>query len=267
MIPILILLILLVALFYWEVWVCEGAHLGKGFVAWTYDLAANRYEKIKDFDWDWEKRFIGEPLARTIGSLEAPRILDLGAGTGRIARSLQLALSQGENLRDSDEITRPQQRGTLASPQIPESSYLGTVEATAGAFTTQPELLVCAEPSKRMVALGVAKTPIWAYWVRAWAVPLPFPEASFDLITCLEVLEFTPDPGETLEEIWRTLRPGGWLMLSNRRGIEARLMIGKTMKKEELKDTLKSMGFHSVLFYPWQVDYDLVWARKNWEVS
>jgi ubiquinone/menaquinone biosynthesis C-methylase UbiE len=115
-----------------------------------------------------------------------------------------------------------------------------------------------------MLKLGVTSTASWVRWLRGWAVPLPFPGSSFDVITCLEVLEFTPDPIETLKEIQRTLRPGGWLILSNRRGFEAQLIFGKTMKKQELTNTLNTIGFHSVLVYPWQVDYDLVWARKNW---
>jgi 2-polyprenyl-3-methyl-5-hydroxy-6-metoxy-1,4-benzoquinol methylase len=38
---------------------------------------------------------------------------------------------------------------------------------------------------------------------------LPFPDASFDVVICLEVLRYLPDPQPCLSEIRRVLRPGG----------------------------------------------------------
>jgi SAM-dependent methyltransferase len=43
---------------------------------------------------------------------------------------------------------------------------------------------------------------------------LPFPEATFDLITCLDVIEHTPDDRVTLTELRRVCRPGGWLLVT-----------------------------------------------------
>jgi len=43
---------------------------------------------------------------------------------------------------------------------------------------------------------------------------LPFKDASFDLITCLDVLEHTPDDTATLRELRRASKPGGWLLLT-----------------------------------------------------
>ncbi len=43
---------------------------------------------------------------------------------------------------------------------------------------------------------------------------MPFEDASFDLITCLDVLEHTPDDTATLRELRRVTRPGGWLLLT-----------------------------------------------------
>ncbi len=80
--------LLVLALLIWELWICEGAHLGKHFVVWLYDLAAKRYDRIKKFDADWERRFLGEPLATALGRCAQPRLLDVGAGTGRSARAL-----------------------------------------------------------------------------------------------------------------------------------------------------------------------------------
>lgn len=44
--------------------------------------------------------------------------------------------------------------------------------------------------------------------------PLPFAEDSFDVITCLEVIEHVADERQTLRELARVLRPGGLLVLT-----------------------------------------------------
>jgi SAM-dependent methyltransferase len=43
---------------------------------------------------------------------------------------------------------------------------------------------------------------------------LPWPDESFDLITCLDVIEHTPDDRATLAELRRVCRPGGWLLVT-----------------------------------------------------
>ncbi len=43
---------------------------------------------------------------------------------------------------------------------------------------------------------------------------LPWGEETFELITCLDVIEHTPDDRVTLIELRRVCRPGGWLLLT-----------------------------------------------------
>ena len=43
---------------------------------------------------------------------------------------------------------------------------------------------------------------------------LPWDDASFDLITCLDVIEHTPDDGPALRELLRVCRPGGFLLVT-----------------------------------------------------
>ncbi len=218
------LAVLLVLLAAWELWICEGAHLGKRFVVWMYDLAAGRYEAIKRFDPDWELRFLGEPLASVMSRLPDARLLDIGAGTGRTARTLQAA-------------ARFQPSWTVIN----------------------------LEPSRKMVRIGRQFVGSSARWVRGWAVPLPFAEASFDLVIALEMLEFTPDPLQTLAEMHRVLRRGGILLITNRVGWEAPLMLGKTVRREDFARLLAKAGFRPTDVLPWQMDYDLAWAHKPWE--
>jgi SAM-dependent methyltransferase len=43
---------------------------------------------------------------------------------------------------------------------------------------------------------------------------LPWPDATFDLITCLDVIEHTPDDRLTLGSLRRVCKPGGWLLVT-----------------------------------------------------
>jgi SAM-dependent methyltransferase len=49
---------------------------------------------------------------------------------------------------------------------------------------------------------------------RARVEDLPFEDASFDLVTCLDVIEHTPDDLEALTELVRVTRPGGHLLVT-----------------------------------------------------
>jgi SAM-dependent methyltransferase len=43
---------------------------------------------------------------------------------------------------------------------------------------------------------------------------LPWEDATFDLVTCLDVIEHTPDDRATLRELRRVTKPGGWLLVT-----------------------------------------------------
>lgn len=222
---IVLIIALICVVIIWELWICEGAHLGRGFVVWLYDLAANRYDGIKQFDFDWENRILGEPLADLLAGLEDARVLDMGAGTGRLTRTL-----------------------------LPITRFQGSI--------------INLEPSKRMLELGRSHTNSdRAIWLQGYAVPLPFEEGTFDLVVSLEVLEFTPDPKSTLEELIRVLQPGGWLIITHRVGWEAKWILGRTLPREGFGPFLEGAGLDEVIIYPWQVDYDLAWARKPYTDS
>lgn len=220
MIPIVIVIaVVLMLILVWEFYICEGAHLGPGAVISLYDWAAGRYDGIKQFDPEWEARFVGEPIASAVGQLRGARVLDVGAGTGRVARALL--------------------------PQAP------------------PDLrLVCAEPSRAMLSRGRKEAP-GAEWLRARAVPLPFASGVFDIVVSLELLEFTPHPRQTIQELVRVLRPGGSLLITNRIGREAPFIFGRTFRRDSFPGVLEASGLKDVILYPWQVEYDLAWAWKG----
>lgn len=218
------------ALLYWELILCEGAHLGPGVVGGLYDLVAPRYDvHIKKFDPGVEDDFLGLPLVATLieTEAEAPRVLDVGAGTGRVARAL-----------------------------LRQTAFAGAV--------------INLERAPQMLRHGQAATDLWpgrARWLRGAAGRLPFPDNTFDLVTCLEVLEFLPDARAALAECVRVLKPGGWLVITNRVGWIAPLILGKTFSRPAFRQLLESLPMASVQVCPWQVEYDLGWGKKSAETD
>lgn len=102
-----------------------------------------------------------------------------------------------------------------------------------------------------------------ALLVQADALCLPFATASLPAMACLEALEFLPDAGTALSEMARVLRPGGLLVTTNRKGRARWLMPGHVFTRERFAEMLEQAGFTRVLFERWQVDYDMVMARRR----
>ncbi len=216
----LLLLLLIGGVLYWELVIAEGAHLGDKAVVKMYDWTAKRYDSIKQYEPEFETDTLGYPLAMTMVNLGFPRVLDVAAGTGRLARTL-----------------------------LPEPSFRGQI--------------VALDLSYSMLAEGVATHPEPIDSIQSPADRLPFDDNTFDVVACLEALEFMPDPMQVVDECIRVLEPGGLLLLSNRRGWEARAIVGKTWTPDVLGPMLEAKGLFSVDFQRWQIDYDLIWANKR----
>lgn len=218
----LLILVIIGLVVYWELILAEGAHLGPGVVVWLYDLTAPRYERIKQFDWETEIAVIGLPLTEALIHVNTPRVLDVGAGTGRVARTM-----------------------------LRQIAFDGDV--------------ISLDLSERMLRQGQRECAAWpgrAQNVRAPADRLPFANETFDAVTCLEVLEFLPAARLAVQEYLRILKPGGVLLLSNRIGWPARLIPGKTLSRPAFRRWLDNFHLSHVRVEPWQVEYDLCWARK-----
>ncbi len=223
--PLLLLLVIVIlsALFlYWQLVVAEGAYFGKGVVAWLYNLVAQRYNRIKQYDAEDDARFLGAPLALSLQGISQPIVLDVATGTSRLPLTLC--------------------RQPLFHGQI-----------------------IALDNARRM--LHEATQYVQTYrdrvtWVWQPAVPLPFDDHTFDLVTCLEALEFMPSTPAALGEFIRVLKPGGLLLVTNRTGSGRRLMPGKTYRQEQFEALLQSLQQTDITTQVWQVDYDLVWSLK-----
>jgi ubiquinone/menaquinone biosynthesis C-methylase UbiE len=226
-----ILLMLLVALItaalivvgWWLLIASEGVYLGRRTVIWLYDLFAPRYDNVKKFNSIYDHALLAQPIMERIAPHKAPLVLDVATGTGR----LPLALLRHKHFQG-------RVMGVDLSRQM-----LRSAAAKLQPYGNQTALLWC--PAER----------------------LPFADNTFDVVCCLEALEFMTSPQAAVREMVRVLRPGGLLFTSNR--INTRLMPGKTWDREQLAQLLVDLNIADADLEPWQKDYDRVWAIKGGE--
>jgi len=221
---VLVALAAAVAVAYWLLAVSEGAYLGPRVVLWLYDRGAATYDGVKRFQPHDEAAHIANPLVTRLEDGAGPggRVLDVATGTGRAAVALLML-----------------------------DFYHGTV--------------VGLDLSRRMLEQAAVKTEPWRErfpLLRAPAVPLPFSDGAFDAVVMLEALEFLPDRERAVRELARVLAPGGWLLLSNRVGLDRWLLAGRVDAPEGLVRRLLAAGLTEVSVCGWETYYDLVWARK-----
>jgi 2-polyprenyl-3-methyl-5-hydroxy-6-metoxy-1,4-benzoquinol methylase len=95
------------------------------------------------------------------------------------------------------------------------------------------------------------KSRILCFPVVADATRLPFQTGSFDLLLCMEVLEHTLEPPILLDECFRVVRPGGYLVFS-------------TPNRFSLTFFLKMLGDVGVRFFRRYVGRQIV---DNWMTS
>ncbi|HEU0294216.1 MAG TPA: methyltransferase domain-containing protein, partial [Anaerolineales bacterium] len=96
--------------------------------------------------------------------------------------------------------------------------------------------------------------------LRHQTLPLPFPDAAFDVVCALEVLELFPSMEEPLAEFSRVLRPGGFFLTS--RGTEESGRKAKVKGKTEFGLLLEKNGFVDFEISPWWKLFDRVIAKK-----
>ncbi len=83
--------------------------------------------------------------------------------------------------------------------------------------------------------------------------PLPFHNDSFDIITCLGLLETLPHPNQILHEMVRILQPDGKLALSLYRGWSA---LGASLSLNWYQKQLQPLGF----------DLQIIELRRNHDI-
>lgn len=226
---VLVAIVFVGVILYWQLILAEGAYLGAPLVALLYDWTAERYNKIKGFDEFGEDLTLGMPLANRLQAEPNALVLDVATGTGRIPQVL---------------LRQPTFRGHI----------IGLDRAS--------KMLAVA---RRDITPDCGRVT----FIQADAMALPFATDSLPMVTCLEALEFLPDPQKGLAELVRVLQPPsnhhpgrGWLVTTNRIGWEARFMPGKTWSRQRLREVLNNLPLHHIDIRIWENIYDLIWAQK-----
>lgn len=203
-----------------EVYFYEGTHLTPRIQAWLYDRWAEKYDTGKKESQQQDGQFLAKPLMNALADNPAPFILDVATGTGR----LPFALMQETGFN-----------GHIIAVDISQGMLIRAAKKLAH--------------KKEFVEL-----------MQYEQFPLPFPEQSFDAITCMEALEVMPEMTTPLAEFMRLLRPGGVLLTS--RGTEASGRKAKVVGTDEFKMLLQNAGFINVEVTAWWRVFDRVFARK-----
>jgi ubiquinone/menaquinone biosynthesis C-methylase UbiE len=223
-------LIILGLLIYWQLVIAEGTYLGTKVVTLLYDWTAHRYNAIKEFDSTDEDESLGRPLTACLATGPDVVVIDVATGTGRLPQTM-----------------------------FRQSGFNGRV--------------IGVDRSARMLAVAREDTISYRrqlHLVQADAMALPFANNCAQAVSCLEALEFLPDPDTGLAELVRVVQGAtpadysrGWLLTTNRIGWEARFMPGKTRTRTQLKSRLQQLQLTHIAIHVWQDIYDLVWAQKQ----
>jgi len=218
---------------YWQLVVAEGAYLGTRVVALLYDWFAPRYDGVKQYNKAEDALMLAEPILRHLrsysplptgeGSGVRACVLDVATGTGRLADAL---------------LSQPRFKG-----------HIIVLDASAGMLALARE------------KLGLHGDRI--KFAQHDAQTLPYPDKSFEVVTCLEALEFMRDWRGAVKEMLRVLKPGGLLMLSNRIGPDAWKLPGRTMPTPAFIEWLREIDLQAVERRAWLVDYDLITGIKS----
>lgn len=218
-----------------EIYFYEGAHLGPRLQSWLYDRWSKKYDAGKRESQLRDNEMLAQPLVDKLKDVPEPFILDFATGTGRLSYAL---------------LSRSDFKGRIIALDISQ----GMLEQAA-AKISRVEHRGYSERS-RSAAVEL---------IRHQSMPLPFPDAAFDAVCCLEVLELLPDAQAALNEMSRLLRPGGILLTS--RGTEKSGRKAKVKSAAELASILQKRGFENIQITKWWKLFDRVVANKNGTAS
>lgn len=209
-----------------EIYFYEAAHLGPRVQAWLYDRWSRKYDEGKRSSQARDDEMLGQPLMEAIRHIPQPFVLDFATGTGRLSAAL---------------LGRPEFNGNIIALDLSQ----GMLEQAA------------VKLKSRVKPHGAGSVEL----LRHQSLPLPFPDATFDVVCALEVLELFPNMDEPLREFARVLKPGGVLLTS--RGTEQSGRKAKVKSAKEFVAFLEKNGFENIQVTPWWKLFDRVLARQR----
>ena len=221
-----------------EVYFYEGTHLGPRVQSWLYDHWSKKYDEGKRESQLRDNEMLARPLLDVLKNVPEPFVLDFAAGTGRLSFAL---------------LSQPDFNGRIIALDLSQ----GMLEQAASKLNSRTST---AEQNSTVPPLS-ATSGARVEFLRHLSLPLPFPDAAFDVVCALEVLELFPDMDEPLAELSRVLRPGGILLTS--RGTEESGRKAKVKSKADFGLLLTKNDFANFQIAPWWKLFDRVIAMKN----
>lgn len=204
-----------------EIYFYEGAHLGPRLQAWLYDRWSKKYDTGKRASQLHDDEMLAQPLLDALCDVPEPFILDFATGTGRLSYVL---------------LNRPDFTGNIVALDLSQ----GMLEQAAAKLSSKS---------------GTVE------FLRHLSLPLPFPDASFDAVCALEVLELFSNMDEPVRDLTRVLRPGGVLLTS--RGTEESGRKAKVKSVSEFTSLLETHGIEQIWIAKWWKLFDRVMAVKR----
>ncbi|EFO80446.1 methyltransferase type 11 [Oscillochloris trichoides DG-6] len=213
------------ALLYWMIVIGEGTYLGPWAVRLVYRWGARHYDTIRSATHAQDEDRLLPLLRAALAGRSAPQVLDVATGTGRVP--LLLASDRG---------------------------FTGSI---IGLDLTAQMLDLARQKQAQMCPQAAI------HWQQGEASQLAWPDDQFDLVCCLEAIEYFPRPRQALAEMVRVLQPGGSLILSKWTDDWARFLPGRALNEPALRQQLHLLGLESIQITPWQSGaYELVRAIK-----
>lgn len=204
-----------------EIYFYEGVHLGPRLQAWLYDRWSKNYDKGKRASQLRDEEMLAQPLLEVLHDVPEPFVLDFATGTGRLSYAL---------------LNAAEFKGRITALDLSQ----GMLEQAASKLRTRDEQVD---------------------FLKHQSLPLPFPDATFDAVCALEVLELFPDMEEPVQELTRVLRPGGVLLIS--RGTEESGRKAKVRSTREFSALLEKHGMDQIQITKWWKLFDRASARKQ----
>lgn len=215
---------LLVERIYREIFVFEGIRLGERLHTRLYDRWAGTYDAGKLGAQKGDPRTLAAPLIDRLEQAGANTtgtlVLDAATGTGRLPAVL---------------LGDPRFAGRVIGLDI-STGMLAQAAAKLSRFGSRAVLL------------------------HQRAAPLPFPDETFEAVSCLESVELLPDRAAHYREFRRVLKPDGVLLISRNTGDWGRTR--GVCPPERFTEQLRAAGFERIEILPWWSRFDLVWAAR-----